>query len=47
MLRRVGIKRVRPLGGGIEAWMARDFPLTEVDPDITMIEVEEITSGFE
>ena len=26
-LRRLGIERVRPLAGGIEAWQARQFPL--------------------
>lgn len=29
-LKRLGIRRIRPLAGGIEAWRARDFPVDAV-----------------
>jgi 3-mercaptopyruvate sulfurtransferase SseA len=29
-LRRQGISRVRPLAGGLEAWIAADFPLEAI-----------------
>jgi rhodanese-related sulfurtransferase len=30
MLKRNGIKRVRPLAGGVAAWRARNYPLEQV-----------------
>ncbi|MGH7323125.1 MAG: hypothetical protein ACREJ9_00575 [Candidatus Rokuibacteriota bacterium] len=35
-LKRLGIRRIRPLAGGFEAWQAHDFPVESVvlEPDV-------------
>lgn len=33
LLRKIGITRVRPLAGGLEAWRERNFPLQPLDPE--------------
>jgi 3-mercaptopyruvate sulfurtransferase SseA len=32
-LRRLGIERVRPLAGGLEAWIASGYPTESVDAE--------------
>ncbi len=35
MLKKRGIARVRPLLGGLDAWVAAGFPIDSLEPDAT------------
>jgi 3-mercaptopyruvate sulfurtransferase SseA len=34
MLKRRGIRRVRPLAGGLDAWVAVGYPVTPLEPAV-------------
>jgi len=41
LLKRQGITRVRPLEGGLAAWMARGFPVLAVEPPALAVDERE------
>ncbi|HEY8715471.1 MAG TPA: hypothetical protein VIM00_08815 [Candidatus Acidoferrum sp.] len=40
LLRRQGIKRIRPLQGGLEAWREKGFPLEGTAPTVKLVPIE-------
>jgi 3-mercaptopyruvate sulfurtransferase SseA len=40
LLRRQGIKRIRPLQGGLTAWREKGYPLEGVAPAVVLVPIE-------
>jgi 3-mercaptopyruvate sulfurtransferase SseA len=40
LLRKQGIKRIRPLQGGLEAWREAGYPLEGTTPAVPLIPIE-------
>jgi 3-mercaptopyruvate sulfurtransferase SseA len=40
LLRKQGIKRIRPLQGGLAAWREKGFPLEGTAPTVKLVPIE-------
>jgi 3-mercaptopyruvate sulfurtransferase SseA len=40
LLRKQGIKRIRPLQGGLEAWREKGYPVEGTAPKVQLIPIE-------
>ncbi|MDP9146476.1 MAG: hypothetical protein M3N22_02370 [Acidobacteriota bacterium] len=39
LLRKQGIKRIRPLQGGLEAWREKGYPMEGTAPVVTLVPI--------